>query len=240
MNILILGGTHFVGKSFVNELIKRNHNITIFNRGISNPDLFPNVEFLKGDRMNGDYTSLENRVWDTIIDVPTFPADKVKETLDVLYDRTERYVYISSGSVYDVYRDIEEQYLDYCWTKLESERVVFDMAQLKSLIVRPIYYLIGEDDNTNRFDIKKDGVFYKDGRKVETKHYAGIMHGDVSIWEPIKIRVMELIDEGNQSEVKGWVLSKILATITKEFDEQASRKAREFILVEVVNKPELV
>ena len=63
---------------------------------------------------------------------------------------------------------------------------------------------------------------------------------DVSIWEPIKIRVMELIDEGNQSEVKGWVLSKILATITKEFDEQASRKAREFILVEVVNKPELV
>ena len=63
---------------------------------------------------------------------------------------------------------------------------------------------------------------------------------NVSIWEPIKIRVMELIDEGNQSEVKGWVLSKILATITKEFDEQASRKAREFILVEVVNKPELV
>ncbi len=75
---------------------------------------------------------------------------------------------------------------------------------------------------------------------VETKHYAGIMHGDVSIWEPIKIRVMELIDEGNQSEIRGWVLSEILATITKEFDEQASRKAREFILVDVVNKPELV
>lgn len=63
---------------------------------------------------------------------------------------------------------------------------------------------------------------------------------DVSIWEPIKIRVMELIDEGNQSEIRGWVLSEILATITKEFDEQASRKAREFILVDVVNKPELV
>ncbi len=63
---------------------------------------------------------------------------------------------------------------------------------------------------------------------------------DVSIWEPIKIRVMELISEGNQSEIRGWVLSEILATITKEFDEQASRKAREFILVDVVNKPELV
>jgi hypothetical protein len=63
---------------------------------------------------------------------------------------------------------------------------------------------------------------------------------DVSIWEPIKIRVMELIDEGNQSEIRGWVLSEILATITKEFDEQASRKAREFILVDIVNKPELV
>ena len=63
---------------------------------------------------------------------------------------------------------------------------------------------------------------------------------NVSIWEPIKIRVMELIDEGNQSEIRGWVLSEILATITKEFDEQASRKAREFILVDVVNKPELV
>jgi hypothetical protein len=63
---------------------------------------------------------------------------------------------------------------------------------------------------------------------------------DVSIWEPIKIRVMELISEGNQSEIRGWVLSEILATITKEFDEQASRKAREFILVDIVNKPELV
>ena len=63
---------------------------------------------------------------------------------------------------------------------------------------------------------------------------------DVSIWEPIKTRVIELISEGNQSEIRGWVLSEILATITKEFDEQASRKAREFILVEVVNKPELV
>jgi hypothetical protein len=78
---------------------------------------------------------------------------------------------------------------------------------------------------------------------VETKHHAGIVHGtdETIIWEPIKIRVLELIEEGNQSSVEGWVMSEIVETITKEFDAQAGRKAREFIIVDVCNKsPDLV
>lgn len=64
---------------------------------------------------------------------------------------------------------------------------------------------------------------------------------NVIIWEPIKRRVLELIEEGNQSSVQGWAMSEIVETITKEFDAQAGRKAREFIIVDVCNKsPDLV
>ena len=67
LRILILGGTGFVGPNQVRSALGRGHEVTLFNRGITNPDLFPGLETLIGDR-DGDLAALEGRTWDVVID----------------------------------------------------------------------------------------------------------------------------------------------------------------------------
>ena len=50
LDVLVLGGTHFLGPAIVNSLVSRQHNVTLFNRGITNPDLYPSLARIKGDR----------------------------------------------------------------------------------------------------------------------------------------------------------------------------------------------
>ena len=170
MEILILGGTQFVGKHLVFESLKRNHNVTLFNRGISNPNLFSDVDYIIGDRNKSeDLMNLKNKQWDVVIDVPHFQPDIVKKSIDILFDNVKRYVFISTMSVYDVeISDMMESYdksyqgwySEYCKDKLECERL-FIGKELKSLIFRP-GIICGDGDNTNRFDYREDGIFFKD------------------------------------------------------------------------------
>ena len=44
MKILMIGGTRFVGRALVELALERGHEVTLFNRGQSNADLFPEVE----------------------------------------------------------------------------------------------------------------------------------------------------------------------------------------------------
>ena len=67
MRILILGGTVFLGRALVEAALARGHDLTLFNRGQSNPDLFPHVEQLHGDRAT-DLHALQGRHWDAVID----------------------------------------------------------------------------------------------------------------------------------------------------------------------------
>ena len=67
LKILILGGTGFIGPYQVQYALDRGHTVTLFNRGKTNPGLFPSVEKLQGDRTN-DLKSLEGRDWDIVID----------------------------------------------------------------------------------------------------------------------------------------------------------------------------
>ena len=68
LRILILGGTAFLGPAEVEYALARGHTVTLFNRGQTNPHLFPEVEKLVGDRAAPDYSSLEGREWDAVID----------------------------------------------------------------------------------------------------------------------------------------------------------------------------
>src|SRR5262245_93779 len=70
LRILILGGTGFIGPNQVRYALARGHKVTLFNRGKTNPGLFPEVEHLKGDRgpIPGDYAALKGREWDVVID----------------------------------------------------------------------------------------------------------------------------------------------------------------------------
>lgn len=99
MRILILGGTLFVGRHLVEAALARGDEVTIFNRGRTNPDLFPDVEHLRGDR-DGDLAALRGRTWDAVIDPSARVPRWARMTGELLADDVEHYTFISSGSVY--------------------------------------------------------------------------------------------------------------------------------------------
>ena len=100
LNILILGGTGFTGPHQIRYAVARGHKVAMFNRGKTNPNLFPTgVEHLQGDR-NGQLDSLKNRKWDAVIDNPTTLPRWVRDAAAILKDNTGQYVFISTLSVY--------------------------------------------------------------------------------------------------------------------------------------------
>src|SRR4051812_8489952 len=102
MRILVLGGTSFVGRYAVETALRRGHDVTIFHRGKTNPDLFPGVDRRTGDRDTGDYASLAGADrWEAVIDVTAYYPRQVAEASDAVDGRIGRYVFVSTGSVYD-------------------------------------------------------------------------------------------------------------------------------------------
>lgn len=99
LRILILGGTSFIGPHQVEYALARGHAITLFNRGQTNPQLFPGVEKLIGDR-SGDLRALENRSWDVVIDNSAQQPEWVRLTALLLRDHVRRYLLVSTRSVY--------------------------------------------------------------------------------------------------------------------------------------------
>jgi nucleoside-diphosphate-sugar epimerase len=98
MRILILGGTQFLGRHAVDVALARGHHVTLFNRGQTRPDLFPDVEKLRGDR-DGELTALSGRDFDAVIDTSGRVPRLVAETLDALGD-VGHYTFVSTISVY--------------------------------------------------------------------------------------------------------------------------------------------
>lgn len=104
MKILILGGTGFLGPQIVNRAVENGHEITLFNRGRTGPDLFPDLEHIEGDRYT-DLSGLEKAVadgrsWDAVIDTFTYVPKTVTDAMDVLMPAMGRFVVISTISVY--------------------------------------------------------------------------------------------------------------------------------------------
>lgn len=99
MKLLIIGGTRFVGRAIVQDALDRNHEVTTFNRGKSNPELFPTIEKLIGDR-DGGLDVLKKRSWDAVIDTSGYLPRLVGDSARLLADSVNHYTYISSISVY--------------------------------------------------------------------------------------------------------------------------------------------
>lgn len=99
MKLLVIGGTVFLGRHFVEQALVAGHEVTLFNRGKRNPDLFPTVEKLRGDRRE-DLSSLKGRRWDAVIDPSGYIPREVRKMATLLADATNHYTFISSISVY--------------------------------------------------------------------------------------------------------------------------------------------
>ena len=99
LDILVLGGTGFIGPHEINYALSRGHKLTMFNRGKTAPDMFPNVENLIGDR-NGDLDALKGRDWDAVIDNSGFYPRHARLTAELLNGHVDTYMFVSSISAY--------------------------------------------------------------------------------------------------------------------------------------------
>jgi 2'-hydroxyisoflavone reductase len=99
MRLLFIGGTKFLGRATVEEALRRGHEVTLFNRGETNPDLFPETEKLRGDR-TGDLSPLAGREWDAVIDPSGYVPHVVRASAEALAGSTGHYVFVSSISAY--------------------------------------------------------------------------------------------------------------------------------------------
>ncbi|MBX3066169.1 MAG: epimerase [Anaerolineae bacterium] len=169
MKILILGGTVFVGKHLVESALARGHEITLFNRGKHNGDLFPQVEKLRGDR-DGGLDALRGRRWDAVIDPSGYVPRLVGDSVRLLKDHVDHYTFISSISVYPEIADMNLNEADpvatlpedvdpkteeitggsYGPLKALCEAVVEAEMPGRALNIRP-GLIVGPDDPTDRF-----------------------------------------------------------------------------------------
>ncbi len=99
LKILILGGTGFIGPHQVETALGRGHEVTIFNRGKTAPNMFPQIEHLLGDR-DDDLKALEGRTWDAVIDNSGHIPRWVKQSCELLRGKIGQYLYMSTISVY--------------------------------------------------------------------------------------------------------------------------------------------
>ena len=166
MKILIIGGTRFLGRHLVDSALARGHEVTLFNRGKSNPDLFLNIETILGDREH-DLEKLSGREWDAVIDTCGYFPRIVRLSAQSLERSVGRYVFISSISVYasfskigidenDPVGKIEDETFEeitgesYGPLKALCEKAVQEIYQDRALIIRP-GLIIGPNDPTDRF-----------------------------------------------------------------------------------------
>ncbi|MEZ0091854.1 NAD-dependent epimerase/dehydratase family protein [Streptacidiphilus sp. EB129] len=100
MRILVLGGTSFVGRAIVADVLREGAEVTLFGRGRTGTGLFPGVPRLVGDRDSGDYAALRGGSWDAVVDVSGYVPRHVGQAMHALGDRVGRYLFISSHAVY--------------------------------------------------------------------------------------------------------------------------------------------
>ncbi|MCW5516911.1 NAD-dependent epimerase/dehydratase family protein [Muriicola sp. Z0-33] len=133
LNILVLGGTDFLGPAIVRAILKKGHSPTLFNRGKTNPTLFPNLPLIKGDRDKGapSYSTLKNTQWDVVIDVWPQKSALVQEAAASLTAHTKHYVFISSVAVYKDFND-SGRAEDYQLVHLPEDKSKWDYPEEKT------------------------------------------------------------------------------------------------------------
>jgi 2'-hydroxyisoflavone reductase len=99
LHILVLGGTGFLGPHFVEAALAKGHTLTLFNRGKTNPHLFPELEKLHGDRKTGDLAVLEGRVFDAVVDNSGYLPKNVTQSAELLRTSSQ-YLFVSSVSAF--------------------------------------------------------------------------------------------------------------------------------------------
>lgn len=166
MKLLVIGGTHFVGRAMVEEAVARGHDVTVFHRGPAEPGGFPEVEHLHGDR-DGGLDPLRGRWWDAAIDTCGYVPRVVGDSARLLTTMVSSFVFISTLSVYPndapaggteetpthspPFPETEEITAEsYGPLKVACELEAQGAFTGRCLVIRP-GYIVGPHDPTDRF-----------------------------------------------------------------------------------------
>jgi 2'-hydroxyisoflavone reductase len=216
LKMLILGGTGFIGPHMVRYALDRGHELTLFNRGRSNTDLFPGVENLIGDR-NGDLESLRGRTWDVCMDNNASNINWVEYSTEFLKDSVGLYFYVSSRSAYSDLSSVPmhagaptftyetagvepgAETLPYGLQKALCERQTQKVFPGKSTIFRP-GLIIGPGDQTDRFTywpvrIHRGGEVLSPGNPSDTVQIIDVR--DLTEW------MVRMAEDGNAGVYNG-------------------------------------
>jgi len=164
LDLLVLGGTGFIGPHLVRHAVARGHRVTIFTRGRRQADLPDGVVRLVGDR-DGQLDALAGKRWDIVVDDSATRPEWVRQSTQLLEDQVGRYLFTSSTGVYYPYlqrgadetwpvrlepTDPEDGSEAYGVAKARCEREVLQTFGDRGLVVRPTY-IVGPGDTTDRF-----------------------------------------------------------------------------------------
>jgi 2'-hydroxyisoflavone reductase len=165
LNILVLGGTGFIGPHLVRYAASRGHKITIFTRGRRNPELPSDIVRLQGDRSTNDLGALEGKTWDVVVDDSANNVDWVKQSTSLLKKSVGGYMFTSSTGVYYPYlergvdestpvhyelADPKDDSEKFGVTKANCEKIVLDTFGDLGTVIRPTY-IVGPGDTSDRF-----------------------------------------------------------------------------------------
>jgi 2'-hydroxyisoflavone reductase len=168
MKLLVLGGTKFLGRATVEAALQKGHEVTLFNRGQTNPELFPEAEKLRGDRAT-DLSSLTGRTWDAVVDTSAYVPHEARASAEALTDAAGYYLFISSVAAYaDLSQPVDEKsalaeleegqpddrlaedFSNYGPLKVLCERAAAEGFDGATAVVRP-GLIVGPHDPTGRF-----------------------------------------------------------------------------------------
>jgi len=166
LEILVLGGTRFLGPHMADYALARGHALTFFNRGTTNAGVLPQVERIHGDR-NGELGGLAGRRWDAVIDNSGFVPRQVRLSAELLHGQVAHYLFVSSVSVYASFASANDErsavgkLADESVEKVDGEtygplKALCESAATavygpgQTTIIRP-GLIVGPGDNTDRF-----------------------------------------------------------------------------------------
>jgi len=167
MKVLVFGGTQFVGRHTVEVLLERGYEVSVLNRGVTKDLLPKEVERIRADRSRAEevIAALSGRSFDAVVDCIGFQPEQLQTAIDIFHDRIERYVFISSVSVYqpaarflidETFPVLRTSKWEYAQGKVHCEEVLLAAARDKGfpvVIFRPAY-IYGPYNNNPEWELK--------------------------------------------------------------------------------------
>jgi 2'-hydroxyisoflavone reductase len=170
--MLVLGGTRFLGPAIVDAAVADGWEVTLFNRGKSDPGLYPDLEALVGDRdpeVGDGLAALRDRQFTAVVDTSGYFPRHVAASAKLLADHVEHYVFVSSVSAYATHETpgadesdtlavlddptvetMGEDFGNYGGLKVLCERAAEAAMPGRVTNVRP-GFIVGPRDPTDRF-----------------------------------------------------------------------------------------